>query len=589
MTKESDASKADIKFKKALLEYAATAKNEQTDTNKEPSKSDHALLLELCRDKVDLFQTPSGDSYASFKVNKRRENHPIGSLAFKHKLTRWFFEHFKKGPAVRAVDQTIQTLQAQATARKVCEVHYRCVSTKDDGTFIDLGGKDWKCINVVSGAWREISDPPVRFRRGRHTDELPKPSRGGSIEGLRRFVNLSGDSDWILLVSFVVGAMRGLGPYPILILTGPQGSAKSTLARVLRRVIDPRTEAPIQSLPKNSQDLAVAASHQHLLVFDNLSSLRWAMSDDLCRMATGAGFSTRKLYTDGEESVFGGSRPICLNGITDFATRGDLLDRSIVLNLCAISSTERMDEQTFWADFDKALPSILGGFLDAVATGIQNLPDTHLESSPRMADFARWVVACEPALPWRTGDFLDTYCANLIDAKEGGLEASLVGSAVRDLVAAEGSWTGQATELLRKLNQLDRHAVTKLRTWPKIPQQLSSELRRDASLLEAAGVTVEFVRTGGERLITISSEAEPNDAHDAHDAHDAKEHSLSVVSKEIEEGVEVEQKPSSPSSHASSMSRMPQVIKDLMAEQENLKSTSDPVNNTNIEGDEYVS
>jgi hypothetical protein len=34
----------------------------------------------------------------------------------------------------------------------------------------------------------------------------------------------------------------------------------------------------------------------------------------LCRLATGGGFSTRKLYTDDEEQLFNAQRPSILNG-----------------------------------------------------------------------------------------------------------------------------------------------------------------------------------------------------------------------------------------------------------------------------------
>ena len=51
---------------------------------------------------------------------------------------------------------------------------------------------------------------------------------------LRRFVNVASEDDFRMLVAWLIGCFRPKGPYPILILTGEQGSAKSTTARVLR-------------------------------------------------------------------------------------------------------------------------------------------------------------------------------------------------------------------------------------------------------------------------------------------------------------------------------------------------------------------
>jgi putative DNA primase/helicase len=48
-----------------------------------------------------------------------------------------------------------------------------------------------------------------------------------------------------------------------------------------------------------------------------------------------------------------------------------------------------------------------------VASGLERLPDLRLGRMPRMADFAKWITACEPALRWRDGEFMEIYAANL--------------------------------------------------------------------------------------------------------------------------------------------------------------------------------
>lgn len=58
-----------------------------------------------------------------------------------------------------------------------------------------------------------------------------------------------------------------------------------------------------------------------MLAYDNLSWLSTEMSHALCRLATGAGFGTRRLYTDDEEATFYASRPVIVNGIEEVATR----------------------------------------------------------------------------------------------------------------------------------------------------------------------------------------------------------------------------------------------------------------------------
>ena len=90
---------------------------------------------------------------------------------------------------------------------------------------------------------------------------------------------------------------------PILILTGEQGSAKSTTAKVLRSLIDPASPMA-RSAPQSEQDLVIAAKHNHVMAFDNLSTVKPALADALCRIATGGGFGTRKLHSDSDEVLF---------------------------------------------------------------------------------------------------------------------------------------------------------------------------------------------------------------------------------------------------------------------------------------------
>ena len=57
------------------------------------------------------------------------------------------------------------------------------------------------------------------------------------------------------------------------------------------------------------------------------------LSDALCRLATGGGHSARTLYTDLEEISLAVKRPVILNGIEDVATRPDLAERALQIEL----------------------------------------------------------------------------------------------------------------------------------------------------------------------------------------------------------------------------------------------------------------
>ena len=132
----------------------------------------------------------------------------------------------------------------------------------------------------------------------------------------------------------------------------------------------------------------IAATNNWTLVLDNLSHLPDWLSDSLCRLATGGGFSTRKLYNDDEEVFFNATRPSVLNGITEFVERPDLADRSVLITLPRIPDEKRREETLIREEFTQALPDILGAFLDVTASAMGVLPQVRLDKSPRMADFA---------------------------------------------------------------------------------------------------------------------------------------------------------------------------------------------------------
>ena len=238
---------------------------------------------------------------------------------------------------------------------------------------------------------------------------IPAPERGGSVETLGSFLNLPSRNDFVLIVAWLLAAFRFGGPYPLLAISGEQGSAKTVLSKSLKALVDPNS-APVRALAREERELMIAANNGYLLAFDNLSGLPPWISDALCRLASGGSFAVRQLYTDDEEVLFHAARPVLLNGIEDVVGRPDLADRTIFLTLPPIGNAKRRAEAEFWREFEAVRPRILGALLDAVAYGLRSLGLAGLAGQacrsrglPRMADFAHWISACETAL-WPPGN-----------------------------------------------------------------------------------------------------------------------------------------------------------------------------------------
>lgn len=294
-----------------------------------PSQAD--ILIDLAQT-AELFHAPDGTGFADLDINGHRETWPIRAKGFRRWLARRFFEATSGAPSSEALQSALNVIEAKAHFDAPQRTVHVRVGGLDGRLYLDLGDATWRAVEIDATGWRVISNPPVRFRRAAGMQSLPMPLRGGSIDALRLFLNVKTDDEFVLVVACVLACLRNRGPYPVIALSGEQGSAKSTFSAILRALLDPNT-APLRALPREDRDLFIAATNGHVLVFDNVSGLPAWISDTLCRLATGGGFAVRQLYTDQDEVLFDAARPVILNGIEDIVTRPDLADRAVFLTL----------------------------------------------------------------------------------------------------------------------------------------------------------------------------------------------------------------------------------------------------------------
>ena len=331
-------------------------------------------------------------------------------------------------------------------------MHIRVAGGEESGrevSYLDLGDQEGRAIEIRPTGWRVVQHPGVHFRRPTGMLPLPVPESGGTIDLLRLYVNLR-ELDFRLFVAWLTAAIRPAGPYPPLVLYGEQGSAKTTLARVARLLLDPHS-APLLGEPTSTRDLMVTAQSSWLLAFDNVGVLPGWLSDCLCRLATGGGHATRSQFTNDEVTYIHAQRPIMLNGIDEYVKRGDLIDRSVFLNLCPIHPSDRRTEAEFWSSFRLDYPRILASVLDTVVLGLQILPSVELPETSRMADFAYWGEAIGRGLGWPEQSFRSAYARSRRGATDSAIEDSAVADALFGSVPSTLKWSGSTAELHQKL------------------------------------------------------------------------------------------------------------------------------------------
>jgi putative DNA primase/helicase len=416
-----------------------------------------------------------------------------------------YYEQTGAAAGGQAIEDALRVIEARAIFEGPEHVPFLRIGEHNGDVYLDLVDDQWRAVRISGKleGWEILARAPVKFLRSNAMQPLPLPEHGGSVEELRDIVNVETEGDFKLFVSYLVGAFHPRGPYAILALNGEQGSSKSTLSKLARLLVDPNT-APIRSAPRDEQTLIIQAKNSWVLALDNLSDLPGWLSDAICRLATGGGFSTRELFTDYGEIVVHVTRPIILNGIPDLASRADLADRAIHLTLPAIDEGSRRLEEEFWADVEARRPLILGALLDAVAGAL-----AHRGEMPpmltRMADLVAWVSGAETALGWHRGDFLKAYTRNREGAVDTVLDNDPITPALQQIVA-EFDWEGTSTKLLAELTELVPESVRKSRIWPSAIK-LRNRLRRLQPGLRTKGIVIDLdfrsLDAKRERLIIV--------------------------------------------------------------------------------------
>ena len=477
----------------------------QPRTSENPAQAD--LLIGLARESAKFFASGDGRTWADIWRGRQRETWPLTSDGFRQWLVHAYYKQTGRAPAKEALTQALGTLDAAARYEgEVQEVHIRRAAFRGR-YYLDLADERWRAVEIDIDGWRIVEEPPVRFERTKGMLPLPEPVPGGSIDELRPLLNTARESDFVLVVSWLVGALRPMGPYPVLAIVGDPGATKSTTARVLRALIDPN-RAGLRSVPREERDLWIQARKSATLAFDNLSALPAWLSDALCRIASGGTHSVRQLQTDSDEVLFTAQLPTLLTSIGELISRSDLASRSIVIELPAIAEEARRSEEQYEAAFQDARPRILGALLDTMVTGLRNRDSVTLPRLPRMADFAIWATACESEFTV-PGGFIAAFRENMQATSRFILENDVVCVTLQKFIQArtEGGcgalvWDGPGEALLV---ELQRHAHTAVfqAGWPRNAQALSQKLGMVSRDFEQIGITIIRGRTGEGRYIKI--------------------------------------------------------------------------------------
>lgn len=299
-------------------------------------------------------------------------------------------------------------------------------------------------------------------------------------------------------------------PHPVLSVYGAQGSAKSMLRKLLRKLIDP-SSIEVSSFPKDTNELAQLLAHHWCIFFDSISTLPGWISDMLCKAVSGDGFSKRELYSDDDDVIYTFKRCIGINGINLVISKPDLLERSILLELERVPQDQRKQEKELLEEFERQRPMILGGIFETIAKALVVRPTITLSELPRMADFAVLGCAIAEALGHTRDQFIKAYYENINHQNERVLGESLIAVAVREMLKTVPEWEGTPSELLQILTETANEQginTDRERDWPKGANVLTRRLNELKTNLTVDGVQFRRYEKNEKRMLSLQKQME---------------------------------------------------------------------------------
>ena len=475
--------------------------------DKKPHKTQAEQLLEIFQEVAwQCFRDDLKEPYVAIAVGEHTEILPIRSEDFETYLSGLYYKATSKAISRESVKQAATALAAMALHSTKPPVPLKVRLAGDSGEiWYDLTDPRWQAVQVWPGGWAIDKEPHLLFRRYRHQTPQRPPTQGGSLHKILDYVNVAGNET--LFLCWLVSCFVPDIPHPMPIFYGEQGAAKSTTCGMLKQLIDPSALETL-TLPNDQRALTVNMKQHYFLPFDNVSHITEETSDTLCRAITGSGIQQRRLYTNDDDVVFCFLRCFALNGINNVATRPDLLDRSILIELSRIPEEERRELSAVKAAFSEDRGEILGGIFDILAQAMVLYPDVQLSKLPRMADFTRWGYAIGEAMGGHGEEFLQQYKENREAQTTEALHSDPVAMLVVELMMERPLWEGTFSDLLSLLKLMAANAGMSSfsKSLPGHANLLSKRLRSLKSNLEAAGIWYTSGRDMHGTRVTLKSE-----------------------------------------------------------------------------------
>jgi hypothetical protein len=504
-----------------MVEPYETTDNDNTDDDNEETTNDHQSgnnnkkenqknkirlyrIAEQIHQKEDIFVDQYHAPYAFVKINDHMEVLDLYSLRFQHWVYRKLISYFDGRailPEPTDVTRVLDYLKAHAEFDAVQKILHLRVAGDDNTNNIhyDLTNPLWETIKITPQGWLIEKTPTMMFRRYKNQTSQVYPSTEYPDDIFDRFINLINvktEDSKLLLKCYIVALLIPGIPKAILMLHGEPNSAKTTLLELIKMLIDPCSTRTLTCRNENDE-LAQLFSHNYLPYFDNLSYISDWMSDAFCRAVTGDSFSKRKLYTDNDDIFYTFMRCIGFSGVNLAASKSDLLDRGLIIELERIPSDRQRQVKKIWKDFNEIKSQLLGYIFDILAKVLSMSQTSHIDDKglPRLADWAETCELISRCMGYKDNQFIEAFRRNVKLQNEAAIEDSAIAQTIISFMEDKETWQGTPTELLGLLEAIAPTISINTKNhkiWPSKPNVLTRRLKYIMSNLKEFGISVYY-------------------------------------------------------------------------------------------------
>jgi hypothetical protein len=317
---------------------------------------------------------------------------------------------------------------------------------------------------------------------------LPDPQAGGSLDVLDELANLKSERDRRLFKAYLVTLLLEHVAGRSSMRAGRWAQARRPYS-VLSSVCSTRRRR--RRCASTQGTFLQKAMHAYVVMLDNQNTIpEWA-ADILCRLVTGEADSKRRLYTDDEDYIIELRRAVLLNGINVPTDRGDVLDRSLVVELERIPDAERKTEEDLWERFEEEHSKLLGVLFDILSKAIALKPSIKLSRRPRLADWVEYAATVYEVLGWGAETFLMDWDDVVRTQNQATLDGSPVAQAIIKFMEDKEEYNATSSEMHSKLKVVAAQLgvdVERDKAWPKSARWLWRRIKEMLPLLVAAGI-----------------------------------------------------------------------------------------------------